>query len=105
MKHFLESIFSAYTTQLKDKGVNDKDIINDPIVRLGRWQRTLQRYFGRILQDAGVGSELREVEDILKRVDGVVHRLEDLLCHAMLGPDTLAVAHDKRKLMYQLKVS
>jgi len=98
---YIERVYSVYEAHFNgDKPFGTK-ILDDELAKLYPLQNAIDKWVAKVLQEAGIGQELNEVENIRRQVSEVVSYLEELLCEAMLDPKGLIDAHHSRTLRYQ----
>ncbi|RDB28344.1 hypothetical protein Hypma_001342 [Hypsizygus marmoreus] len=92
---FLDGVCTSYLTS------HSKDDVRDTLLIFTPLQKSIYRYMDEILNIAGAGDEYKRAEDVSRRVLGVIHALEDILCKAMLGYDEVCTAFEGKGLLYQ----
>lgn len=86
------------TTFIADRS---KDSIDKHEISLSRLQNTIYKCHNEILQAAGVGLELSEVERIKGKICTTISWLEEILCSVIVGWSEVQELHSTKKFMYQ----
>jgi hypothetical protein len=78
-----------------------KDSIHEHSIALSQLQKGIYRCHNEILQVAGVGSELSEVERVRTKICTIVSWVEEVFCHAIVGWSDVHNLYTSKRFMYQ----
>ena len=97
---FYESLYVQFTSKLATCQ-KPQDVLEQAITKLNKMQHVLELSSAVVLQDTGVGKELEVVHRKLRRVCSVKREVEAMLCEAMIDPQDLVAAYQRKQLSYQ----
>ncbi|KAK0501995.1 hypothetical protein EDD18DRAFT_1100490 [Armillaria luteobubalina] len=80
----------------------DDDKLCQELLKIGELINNVTTFEDRILNAAGVGNDLAEVQQIWEGMQEVKHWLEDILCGTLEGVDILMKAYWDETLLFQL---
>ena len=86
------------TTFIADR---NKDSIHEQAITLSRLQKGIYKCHDEILQAAGVGSGLSEVDRVRKKICTTVSWVEEIFCYAIVGWTEVNELYSTKKFMYQ----
>ncbi|KAK0466522.1 hypothetical protein IW261DRAFT_1574508 [Armillaria novae-zelandiae] len=92
--------FMETVTRMVPRG--DDDELCQELMKIGELIKDVTIFEDRILNAAGVGNDLAEVQKIREGMQEVERWLEDILCGTLEGVDILTKAYQDQTLMYQL---
>ena len=92
-----------FTDNICQSFINEgnKDDLNEWIVKLGKYQKSIYKFQNEILALAGVGPDFQKVDNISKEINRVVHWVEEILCVAMVEANKVSKMHAERRFKYQ----
>ncbi len=99
---YAERLYLAFmktVTQKTPQG--DDDELCQELMKIGEIIQDVTKFEDRILNAAGVGDDLVEVQHIREAMQDVERWLEDILCGTLEGVDILTKAYQHHKLLYQ----
>ena len=96
-RDYVEIICSAFLDN------EDKDLIYDKVVRLGRLQKSIYKYQNEVYSLVGVAEVYERVSEIAKDVNKVLGWVEEVLCYAMVDAQEVRDRYSVRGFMYQAK--
>ncbi|KAK0501075.1 hypothetical protein EDD18DRAFT_1348536 [Armillaria luteobubalina] len=91
--------FMETVTQMMPQG--DDDEICQELMKLGELIKDVTKFEDRVLNAAGVGDDLAQVQQIQEGMQEVECWLEDILCGTLEGVDILTKAYQEQTLLYQ----
>lgn len=94
---YVEQICSTFL----DK--QDKDLIYDEVVRLGRLQKSAYRYENEVYALVGVAKEYHRASEVVKEVNKVLSWVEEILCYAMVDAQEVRNRYAAKEFLYQEK--
>ncbi|KAK0502086.1 hypothetical protein EDD18DRAFT_1100580 [Armillaria luteobubalina] len=85
----------------------DDDELCQELMKISELIKDITAFEDRILNAAGMGNDLGEVQQIWERMQEVERWLEDILCGTLEGMDILTKAYQDKTLLYQqhIKIS
>ncbi|KAK0460312.1 hypothetical protein IW261DRAFT_1429098 [Armillaria novae-zelandiae] len=92
--------FMETVTHMVPRG--DDDELCQELMKIGELIKDITIFEDRILNVAGVGNDLAEVQKIWEGMQEVERWLEDILCGTLEGVDILTKVYQDQTLMYQL---
>lgn len=92
---FIDQICQSYMAS------QDQNVIDDALTQTSKLLQSINCYYNRILQLAGVGPELEEAGSVLTNVRAVQQGLEELLCSAMGESDEVVQMYESRGFSFQ----
>ena len=99
-KQFLRNAISMYLADFEQEGRNDKDIFDEPRVKVERWISVLEKYKGLVLNKCGAGKKYDEIQSYLSRLRIFDLRLGEILTYAMVDPMELKLKNNEGDLEY-----
>ena len=94
-RNYIEQICSTFLDS------QDKDLIYDKIVRLGRLQKSAYRYENEVYALVGVAAEYERASEVVKEVNRVLSWAEEILCYAMVDITEVRERYAAKEFMYQ----
>ena len=94
-RNYIEQICSTFLDS------QDKDLIYDKIVRLGRLQKSAYRYENEEYTLVGVAAEYEKASEVAKEVSKVLRWAEEILCYAMVDVTEVRDRYAAKEFMYQ----
>ncbi|KAK0493687.1 hypothetical protein EDD18DRAFT_1107688 [Armillaria luteobubalina] len=79
----------------------DDDELCQELLKIGELIKEVTTFEDRILNAAGIGDDLGEVQKIREGIQDVEQWLEDILCGTLEGVDILMKAYNNQTLLYQ----
>ncbi|SJL05732.1 uncharacterized protein ARMOST_09068 [Armillaria ostoyae] len=100
-RRFAESIYHEYLGTINSRRPHGFwSLINNTITRLSTLENSAREYEHVVLNLAGVGKEMAYVQTILAPIGQLIYWLEDILCKAMIGLNSLQVKYDNQELAF-----
>ena len=94
-KSYVEQICTTFLDN------QDKDLIYDKIVRLGRLQKSAYRYENEVYALVGVAKEYERASEVGREVNKVLSWVEEILCYGMVDAQEVRDRYAAKGFMYQ----
>ena len=94
-RDYVEKICSAFLEN------EDKDLIHDKVVRLGRLQKSALKYENEVYALVGVAKEYERASEVGREVNKVLSWVEEILCYGMVDAQEVRDRYAAKGFMYQ----